>query len=684
MAKLVAVEDIPKGARLVAVDDEQGVPFGKQVSDSLSSIPRQLGLTARAGIEGVGDLGDLLSSPFRVGLNAVMPNSKGDYFKPGSASHFADFIGLPTPETTTEKVANTGARFMLPGAAFIKGGQTLSKLPGAAGEVGGLLASNPAMQLESAGAAGSAGEYTKQTGGGPGAQFATSIAAGVAAPYAINMSANIPGLAMNAAKHFVESVAPGVVKQAESPQINVIINNALRDSGITLDQLPSSVSASIRNDVSSAMQSGDKLNGDALRRLVDYRLTGATPRNANLTLDPVAITQQKNLAKLGANSKDPDAQLLARAENENNTTLISGLNALGAGTRQDAIGAGGQVIDDLTRQINYSNWVIDNMYGAARNTEGRSAALDPSVFTNRANNLLDESLLGGKLPSDVRNLLNKTATGDMPLTVDVSEQFKTRIAALQRASNDPAERLALGHVRTALEETPLMSGEGLQAVNAFNAARRAYRGWMEVVDRTPALKAVIDGVEPDKFVNKFIIGNGDGSSVMSVSHLSNLVKDQPSSMTAIRGQIAAYIKDKALNGSSDEVGKISQSALNKAIDSIGDRKLMMFFNEEEINQIKAIGRVSSYEQVQPIGSAVNNSNTAGTAFAQLLDKLGNSPLLRKIPLGNQISEPAMNASVGIQSRQAANIPAGLIMPMKKRPMMLGISPAIGLLGPPTE
>jgi hypothetical protein len=35
-----------------------------------------------------------------------------------------------------------------------------------------------------------------------------------------------------------------------------------------------------------------------------------------VTLDPVQITQEKNLAKLGANSTDPKLQELARAEHE--------------------------------------------------------------------------------------------------------------------------------------------------------------------------------------------------------------------------------------------------------------------------------------------------------------------------------------------------------------------------------
>ena len=63
MAKLVAVDDIPKGARLVAVEDSK--PAGEQLNSilgdvSINNLGRQLGLTARYGLEGVATLPQIL------------------------------------------------------------------------------------------------------------------------------------------------------------------------------------------------------------------------------------------------------------------------------------------------------------------------------------------------------------------------------------------------------------------------------------------------------------------------------------------------------------------------------------------------------------------------------------------------------------------------------------------------
>lgn len=675
MAKLVAVDDIPKGARLVAVSDEEpSEPLGKRLNREIASIPRQLGLTARYGLEG------LASVPqFLLGQPMEALGVKGAGSNVGET--VSDLIGLPKPETTQEKVVGTGAKMLVPAGGFIKAGQVMQK---AGNEVvrnsGKVLAANPIAQLESAAAGGAAGEYVKETGGDGASQFVASLAGGVGAPVMMNAARNAPKAVMDASKRFVEAIAPGVVKPANQ-NINVTINNVLRDSGIDFGQLPANVQASIRQDVSKALQMGERLSADALRRLVDYRtVKGTTPTRATVTLDPVAITQQKNLAKLGASSKDPEAQLLARTEGDNNQALIAALNEMGVNTADD-ISVANTVMGTLGRRNDHAKSVIKNRYNQAKATDGRSAMLEPSFFTNRANDLLDEALLGGKLPSDVRNLLNRAATGEMPLTVDVAEQLKTRIGDLQRSTMDKAERASLGFVRQALDETPLAGNQGQQAIDAFNKARKANRSWMQVVEKTPALQAVRDGMEPDKFVQKFVIGNGDGASVMSLANLKNLIKGDKEATGAIRSTIANHLKSRAIgNATDDAAANFSADRFNSALKSIGDRKLALFFSQEEINQLKAIGRIANYETAQPRGSAVNNSNTASATIATVLDRIANSPLLSKIPMGRVISDPIANISTGIQAKQATNIPASLVMPMKKKPRGMVISPAVGLLG----
>jgi hypothetical protein len=649
-------------------------PFGQQLNEAIADTPRQLGLTARYGLEGVGDVLDFVASPIRAGLNALGANVKGR-----SGETLANIAGLPQPKTAQERIVADASRLVAGGALPIAAGARLAQAPGVAGSVGAQLAANPAMQLGSAAAAGGAGGYTRETGGNEGSQLAASLAAGIAAP----MVAGGAQRAINAARQAV--ARPAVAPQ----QIDITINNALRDSGVKLGDLPAEVAGSIRNDVSQALQTGGNLSDDAVRRLADYRLTGLTPTRASLTLNPSDVTRQKNLAKLGANSADPAAQQLAEVQNLNNKALTQGLNDLGAANAADPVAGAQRIMGALSARNDRAKSIINNAYANARDTQGRVAMLDPSAFTRKANDLLDDALLGGKLPADVRNLLNRTATGEMPLTVDVAEQFKTRIGELQRSTTDLAERKALGLVRNALDDAPLQPGQqiGQESINAFNKARALNRSWMNIVDRTPALQAVRDGIEPDKFVQQFIVGGGSKSNIMDVAQLKNSIKANPEAMQAMKEQITSYLKSKALGGAADEVGNFSQSAYNNALKALGERKLNLFFSPQEVNQLKAIGRVASYEQVQPVGAAVNNSNTA-SAVGGLLERIAGSAALGKLPLGRAaIGDPLQNILISRQAGAALNAPQALIgapqigMPQQRAPLALSPAALVGLESP---
>jgi hypothetical protein len=649
-------------------------PFGEQLNDFVADVPRQVGLTGRYALEGVGGLADLVTTPFRGALN-LLP---GVDIKPGMGQAAANIARLPQPQTEGERVVGDATRMGF-GAA---GGMGIAKgvgsvTSGVTQKVAQMMASNPGAQLASGTAAGGAGGYTRETGGNEFSQLLASLGAGLATPFA---AAGMQR-AMQATK------AMGAPRATPTPQqVDITINNAMQDSGMNLGQIPADVARSIRADVTKAMQTGENLSPDAVRRLADYRLTGLTPTAAKLTLDPAMVTQQENLAKLGINSKDVVAQQLGQVKNANNRALVTGLNTLGAGTTDDAIAGAGKVMGALDARNSRAKDLIGQRYDAARATDGRSAALDPHAFTQRASDLLDEALLGSKLPTDVRNLLNQTAAGKMPLTVDVAEQLKTRIGDLQRSSMDMAERKALGMVRTALDDTPLLPGQqiGKAAIDAFKKARTLNAKWMGIVDRTPALQAVRDGMDPDKFVSTFITGNGRTANVMDMAQLKSSIKSSPEAMDAVRTQILSHLKSKALAGGPDDAGNFSQSAFNKALDGIGERKLRLFFEQGAIDQLQALGRVARYEQFQPVGSAVNNSNTASAGMAAILDRIGSSSMLSKIPFGKLAQEPIQNITIGIQAGKALNAPGALttgvrqpMLPAPARP--LAFSPAAALM-----
>ncbi|MET4574981.1 hypothetical protein [Ottowia thiooxydans] len=165
----------------------------------------------------------------------------------------------------------------------------------------------------------------------------------------------------------------------------------------------------MRKDAEAALRSGKSLNSTALSRLLDFQRVGAMPTRGTLTLDPIQITREQNLSKIGANSNDSGLHGLAKVQNENNSALIGTINRLGAGSSDDAHSVGERAISALQGGIKREKHNIDQLYDQARDSAGRSFPLNGNEFTSKANRLLDDALLGGALPSSVSQHLNRIA-----------------------------------------------------------------------------------------------------------------------------------------------------------------------------------------------------------------------------------------------------------------------------------
>lgn len=663
---------------LEPVDHDPFKAAGKSLNRGLSDIPRQLGLTARYALEGPAQAAQVFTEPV-AGLMrwaGIPTRPLGEI-----ASGAADAIGLPKPETSQERVVGDATRLLAGTGGMLGASRAIAQLPGMVGTVGAGMAANPTAQLTSATGAGVMGGLSREGGGSELQQAGAALIGGVAG----SMFPGAANAAVNTGKRLFNRLTP--------QQMDVQISQVLQRAGMDYSQVPERVRQSLRTQMQDALRAGQELDPAAVRRLAEFHTIGATPTRGMVTQDPVRITQEMNLAKMGANAGDDGLQGLARVQNQNNTRLINVMNEAGA-NRGDAFAAGQGAIGAIQAQDEALAGRVSNLYQQARDTSGRSAQLDGAAFTRAANQMLDEGLLGGALPPDVANHMNRIARGEVPFDVNYAEQLKTRIAALQRATNDGSARMALGMVRRALDETPLMSAPqvnpgnlpavpgtvppspvalGQESIDAFNQARQAARqrfGWQE---SARPIEAALNGAQPDKFVENFVIRG-------SVADASAVARNAPTE--EVKNAILAHLKEKALGGAADEVGKFSQSAYNKALNQIGDRKLSLFFSPEELTQLRTVGRVASYMQNQPVGSAVNNSNSGALLLGKGID------LLNKLPGGQTfLGQPLQNINVSIQQRAAQNVLPGLLATQPRQPMASGLlAPAAafsgGLLAPP--
>jgi len=644
------VDKTPAGIKEGMKSASEG--FGARIEREIRGIPRQIGLTARDVIEGVADTAGIVSNP----LSYLAEKATGQPMMNAGqlGTYAADSMGLPTPQGQQERAINAAAKVMIPvGGQAALAAKGARMAPGAAQAISQQLAAAPGAQLAGAAGGGAASQYAADTGGGPGAQFIAGLAGGFGgAAGAGAMTAGIRSLSS------LVNDAVGTLSgtKATLADINSSINAILKTNGIKITDISGPVRRDLVKEMRRAMDTGAEVDPAVLQRIADYGVVGATPLKGNVTLDPVQITQERNLAKMGANSPDPRMQALARNQRQNDIRLTQNLNEMGADKAVEPRLAGMSIQERLKALDLPRKSAVDEAYQAVRDSSGRYANIDVPAFSNMANDALDKNMLGSVLPVKAKGLLNDVSSGKIPLNVNTMAQLDKVLSGLRRdaySSGDSQGALAIQKVRDALWSAPVESTAGQASLDKYHVARQMAAKRFKLIEDNPAMMDALDDVAPDKFVQTYITGAGGKANLRDVRALVTDLKQVPETYQSAREQILLHLKNKALSGAADEVGNFSPSNFNKAMNALGDSKLSLFFNEVEIARLKAVGRVASYEKFQPSGSAVNNSNTAGTAMGMFM-KVLDSVAKTKIPVLKWMASSAADAA----NNQANKVTAG--------------------------
>ena len=165
------------GGQAQEAPPEEEKPEGRSF---MGNLGRQVGLTARYGLEGFGQLLDLGGRPIQSGLNAIgLPADAPST----SLSKVADLMRLPSPETGLERVVGDTSRLMAGaggGVGLLSRGAQIAN-PGVARNVMGMLAEGPGVQIASAAGSGAGSGIAREMGGGAKTQMAAGLLGGLAA-----------------------------------------------------------------------------------------------------------------------------------------------------------------------------------------------------------------------------------------------------------------------------------------------------------------------------------------------------------------------------------------------------------------------------------------------------------------------------------------------------------------------
>ncbi len=411
---------------------------------------------------------------------------------------------------------------------------------------------------------------------------------------------------------------------------------ALRKEGIDPSTVDDATLGMLWQEAKTAAAGGKDIDPVAAIRRSEFGKLQIDPTLGQITRDPTQFARERNLRGI-----EGAGEPLAVRFNEQNRMLQELLAKHFQGVKSPY--EGGQMpIDRLTSVDNALKGRVDSLYkmaregppnqvvtaadaGAKATAPGRYANVNVKAFSEAANNALDEGMLGAQLPANIRTLLNDVSSGKIPLNVNTMVQMDSVLSAAQRSAQG-AEKMAIGVVRTALNNAPIEDAAGEGAKKAFDAARTAARGRFKLQELVPALKDAVEGnIAPEKFVDKYVIGG----SVDNVRRLTKVL--DPQSRQQVAAQVGDYLNSAAFGPNPAGDALFTPSRFQKALEALGPEKLVILFGRDGADELTRIARVGGYINSVPGAAAVNTSNTAA-ALTNVLSKI---PGLRSIGQGAQ-------------------------------------------------
>lgn len=452
-------------------------------------------------------------------------------------------------------------------------------------------------------------------------QTGISTAAGGLAPGVVEPLIKGLGATVNFFGRQVGGLANTVSGKTTPGAIESTLKVELERNGVDWSKLGDESRAQMVGEVQKALKSGGQLDTAAISRLADFEKAGIkNPTQAQLTRNPYQYAQEQNLSKMEV------GQPLASKFNEQNTAMMGALEK--ARGVPDEYDAGKSVIGSMLKRDAPRKTAVTDAYNEFKGMVGANAEVPPQQIAGALGNVIEEHG-AGKIPADVMSRLKEFGlmggTQTKSLDLKQSEILRKLVSNNTTFENSAAMKIVKQSIDDAVNGMEASSGG---AAASIKNARELAGNRLTQIDRTPALENALgrsgETVAPEKFIDKFIV-RGEVQDVAN-----NLRAMTVEGRDAARTGVMTWLQKQATNGTGD-AAKFSQSGFNKALESIGDRKLDLIFagDKATLEQLRALGRVGTYVQSPPIASGVNYSNS-GTTMLDAMDKMTRLPVIGAI------------------------------------------------------
>ena len=396
-----------------------------------------------------------------------------------------------------------------------------------------------------------------------------------------------------------------------SAQVNLPnkIKLALSGVGIDISELSAQAQQNLMEAAQKQLSNTGILDPDSLKRKLDAESLGfvgdSGPTTSQITRSPRQWSEERNLSKLD----EAGAQLSGRYRNQDLRFDELKNEVVGNIPDEDPWNAGESVFTAVKDKWKESQKSVGALYKDIREKFGNVRGVEPISLNNALFDLEDDVFMDPIVES-VRRRLGKY--GDEALTVRQSEELRKHIASL--GDQSPQMQRARGIIIDALDDD-VVDGVG---DDFFKEARSAARARFKDFE-TKLTKGIVEGkVAPDQLYSHVLRANAADLEGLK-SNLSN-----SGAWDRMRQQVVTGLWAKAAPQGLDS--RFSGAAYNKELKKLGEKRLSILFEPDELAQIKKIAEVSKNMTYEPPYSSVNYSNTT-PALINLMQKSRIAPMI---------------------------------------------------------
>lgn len=412
-----------------------------------------------------------------------------------------------------------------------------------------------------------------------------------------------------------------VIDSAGRPSQELL--DALAESGQTFDDVVREAQSELSGKVVEPRQAARK---------AFFESQGLKPTKAQISRNAADFQAQQEAAKTSSRVRDAlekqEAYLTSRFDN---AVLETGGQASSPTST---------VFDSLTEKATRLDQEIGDLYSAAREVIPKTEAVPMSGTASRLKQLMEsDRRAGGNISALIGDMKNKgLIDNDFNITkratVDTAEEVRKLANELYDPAN-PFGNMLLRQVKDAVDDDVFKTA-GKDFYKQARDAKAAFerdlsRAKISKFDSRKAnlVRDVLENkIDPDQLVDKVVFGKSWRDS--DLKQLKDYISTEDAGKKAfddMRAEVMQKIKDMSFIGPVDESGvrALSRDKLQKAISSIGQKKMNVLFTKDEQKFLKDMLEIAKLRE--PVRGTAMGRGPSAQAIGRLEQKLKDLPVI---------------------------------------------------------